>query len=52
MIEVIVSLLTGAAVGAAFSLAGAAVPAPPTIAGVTGIAGIALGYAIMQNVRG
>lgn len=47
----IISLVTGLAVGAVFGFTGAAVPAPPTIAGVLGIVGITIGFAAMTMIR-
>jgi len=52
MIEILVSLGGGLAVGAFFSVIGAAVPAPPTIAGVAGILGITLGYILVTAIKG
>ncbi len=52
MTEYIVPLITGAAVGALFSLVGAYVPAPPNIPGVLGVVGITLGYMIVAHFKG
>jgi XapX domain-containing protein len=43
MMEVVLSLLTGLAVGALFALLKLPIPAPPTLAGVAGILGLFLG---------
>ena len=51
MAEMLISLITGLAVGAVFGMTGAAVPAPPTIAGVLGIVGITLGFAAMTIIK-
>ena len=45
MSEIAISLLSGVLVGTFFGAVGAAVPAPPNIAGVMGIVGITVGYA-------
>ena len=45
------SLITGGLVGVLFGVAGAAVPAPPNIAGVLGIVGITVGYSVISLVR-
>lgn len=52
MIEYLIPLVTGIAVGAIFSLAGATVPAPPNIPGVLGVVGITLGYMVVSHFRG
>jgi XapX domain-containing protein len=51
-VQVILSLVTGAIVGAAFALVGAQAPAPPSAAGVAGVAGIALGWYLVQRAKG
>lgn len=52
MFEVLISLLSGLLVGGFFGAVGAAVPAPPNVAGVMGIVGITLGYAFVSMLRG
>lgn len=47
MIEVLLSLITGLAVGALFALLKLPIPAPPTLAGVAGILGLFLGPLIV-----
>lgn len=47
--DIIKSLLAGAAIGAAFGLAGLPVPAPVQLAGLAGIAGLMLGYALIRR---
>ncbi|WP_456277407.1 XapX domain-containing protein [Bacillus sp. AK128] len=44
MKEVILSLLTGIIVGFLFALMKLPIPAPPALAGVTGIVGVYLGF--------
>jgi len=51
MSDAIISLAVGAGVGAVFGFFGAGVPAPPTIAGVLGVAGISLGYFLVSVVK-
>jgi XapX domain-containing protein len=51
-VQVVIGLVTGALVGAVFALAGAQAPAPPTAAGVVGVAGIAAGYALVRWLKG
>ena len=48
--QVILSLVTGMAVGLAFALLRLPVPAPPTLAGLLGIVGIFLGYIVGKRV--
>lgn len=43
-----IALLTGFIAGAAFAAVGVPIPAPPTITGVLGIAGIYLGYRAVE----
>ena len=50
MRDIILSLLTGAAVGGIFSLFKLPVPAPPVFAGLMGIVGLWIGYGIVQRV--
>lgn len=52
MQQEVISLLTGAVVGTAFGIIGAAVPAPPNLAGLLGVVGITVGYTIVALVRG
>ena len=51
MMQEIISLATGLCVGAVFGFVGAAVPAPPNVAGILGIVGITLGYVAMTAIR-
>lgn len=51
MPQEVMSLITGGLVGILFGVAGAAVPAPPNVAGVLGIVGITLGYSAIALVR-
>lgn len=44
MKEVILALLTGIVVGFIFALLKLPIPAPPALAGVTGIVGVYLGF--------
>ncbi len=48
MKEVIIALFTGLIVGFVFALLKLPIPAPPALAGVTGIIGIYLGFKIFQ----
>lgn len=50
MKEVILSLFTGVIVGFIFALMRLPIPAPPAIAGVTGIVGVYLGFKLFQWV--
>lgn len=52
MQQEILSIITGAVVGVVFGVVGATVPAPPNIAGVLGIVGITIGYAVTTAIRG
>ena len=45
------SILTGTVVGAVFAFLKLPVPAPTAFAGILGIAGIFLGYIIVQKFR-
>lgn len=47
----VLSLLTGAILGAVFRLLGLPVPAPPVFAGVMGVLGIWLGAYIVGRLR-
>ena len=46
---VVLSLLTGLLTGALFRLLHIPIPAPPNIAGIMGIVGIFLGYALIEH---
>lgn len=48
MKEVILALLTGVIVGFIFALLKLPIPAPPALAGVTGIVGVYLGFKLFQ----
>lgn len=48
MKEVIIALFTGLIVGFVFALLKLPIPAPPALAGVTGIIGIYLGFKLFQ----
>lgn len=50
MREVLLTTLTGAGVGAVFALFKLPVPAPPVFAGVMGIVGLWLGYALIGKL--
>jgi XapX domain-containing protein len=50
MKEVILSLVTGGIVGFLFALLRLPIPAPPALAGITGIVGVYLGFKIYQWV--
>ena len=47
--EVFLTTLTGAGVGIVFALFKLPVPAPPVFAGLMGIVGLWIGYAIVQK---
>lgn len=49
MKDYILPLLTGSATGALFSLLKLPIPAPPALAGILGIIGIWLGFAIVSH---
>jgi XapX domain-containing protein len=49
MITVLLSILTGAVLGAAFGLMKLPLPAPITFAGVMGVLGVWLGFAIVMR---
>lgn len=51
MKELILSLMTGTALGAVFRLLGLPVPAPPVLAGVAGVFGIWLGAYLVTLLR-
>ncbi|MHB9146626.1 MAG: XapX domain-containing protein [Symbiobacteriia bacterium] len=44
--DLVLALVTGAVAGFAFGKLHLPVPAPPTLAGILGIAGLAIGYAL------
>ncbi len=48
--EIFLTTLTGAGVGAVFAVFKLPVPAPPVFAGVMGIVGIWIGYALIARV--
>ncbi|GAB6098643.1 DUF1427 family protein [Halanaerocella petrolearia] len=48
MKDVLVSTLSGMAVGSLFSILKLPIPAPPALAGVMGIVGIYLGFILIQ----
>ncbi len=48
MKEVVLSLLTGGLVGFLFALLRLPIPAPPALAGVTGIVGVYLGFKVFS----
>ncbi|MFD1735131.1 XapX domain-containing protein [Bacillus salitolerans] len=48
MKEVILALLTGIIVGFLFALLRLPIPAPPALAGVTGIVGVYLGFKLFS----
>lgn len=45
------ALTTGVVVGALFSLLDAPLPAPPTLAGVTGIFGLYVGFKLVEHLE-
>lgn len=49
--EYLLPLVTGGIIGAAFSIVGATVPAPPNIPGVLGVVGITIGYILVSAVK-
>lgn len=50
MKEIILSLITGIIVGFLFALLKLPIPAPPALAGVTGIVGVYLGFKLFQMI--
>lgn len=48
MRELVVSLVVGLAIGVVFAVMRLPVPAPSTLAGVTGILGLYLGYKLVS----
>ena len=49
MRELILTTLTGIAVGGVFSVFKLPIPAPPVFAGLMGIVGLWIGYALIQK---
>ena len=49
MKEILYTTLTGVAVGGAFSILKLPIPAPPVFAGLMGIVGLWIGYALIQK---
>lgn len=49
MKEVLLSLSTGIGVGALFTLLKFPIPAPPTLAGISGVVGVFLGLVIVSR---
>ena len=49
MKEIIYTTLTGVAVGGVFSLLKLPIPAPPVFAGLMGIVGLWIGYALVTR---
>lgn len=52
MAEILFSFGIGGAVGLVLAFVGVPVPAPPTVAGVSGILGLTVGYIVIQGMRG
>lgn len=52
ILDAVRGLCSGLLVGAVFAMVGAPIPAPPTIGGVLGVAGVAAGWAFVLHVRG
>lgn len=50
MKDILYTTLTGVAVGGVFSLLKLPIPAPPVFAGLMGIVGLWIGYAIVTKV--
>ncbi len=50
MKEIILSLLTGMAVGALFTVLKFPIPAPPTAAGIAGVVGVFLGLVVVTAI--
>jgi XapX domain-containing protein len=46
----LLSLFAGTLLGVAFSISGLPIPAPPNLAGVTGIIGVYVGFKLVQNL--
>ena len=51
MIDILKSLGTGIVVGLMFALTGASIPAPAVFAGIAGIIGIYVGYALIKGFK-
>jgi len=49
MKEILYTTLTGVAVGGVFSILKLPIPAPPVFAGLMGIVGLWIGYALIQK---
>jgi XapX domain-containing protein len=49
MKELVYTTLTGVAVGGVFSILKLPIPAPPVFAGLMGIVGLWIGYALVQK---
>ncbi len=49
MKEILYTTLTGTAVGAIFSILKLPIPAPPVFAGLMGIVGLWIGFAVVQR---
>ena len=47
---IVFSFITGAVLGAIFTLVRLPIPAPPTLAGIAGIVGVYVGYLIMTRI--
>lgn len=52
MRDIVLATLCGLGVGVGFAFFKLPVPAPPTAAGVAGIAGITIGWAIVRHLTG
>jgi XapX domain-containing protein len=50
MIQIVLSVATGAVCGVVFALMKLPVPAPPVFAGVAGIIGLWLGYDLVSKI--
>lgn len=50
MRELILTTITGIGVGGVFSIFKLPIPAPPVFAGLMGIVGLWIGYALVQKV--
>lgn len=51
LLNVLRSLAVGVVAGGVFGVAGLPVPAPPTVAGIIGIVGLAVGYAVALSFK-
>lgn len=47
---IVLSFITGAVLGAVFTLIRLPIPAPPTLAGIAGIVGVYVGYIITTRL--